>query len=162
MAGGREAPGLRRSTVKASPKETKEYSAFVAQHVPKRPLLRNVITAFLVGGTICAIGQVAFLLLLRSGMQDVPALGYVSAIMIAIGAGLTGLGSYDEVGRFGGMGSALPITGFANSIVSPAMEFKREGYVLGVSAKMFSIAGPVIVYGLITAAVVVVIRIILV
>jgi len=70
-----------------------------------------------------------------------------------VGALLTGLGVYDEIGRVGGMGSALPITGFANSIVSPAMEFKREGFVLGVSAKMFNVAGPVIVYGILTAAV---------
>ena len=82
------------------------------------------------------------------------AIAFTAGIMIAAGATLTGFGIYDEIGRVGGMGSALPITGFANSIVSPAMEFKREGFILGVSAKMFNVAGPVIVYGLLSAAIV--------
>lgn len=88
------------------------------------------------------------------GMTPKAASGPTSSVMIFIGALLTGLGIYDEIGRVGGMGAALPITGFANSIVSPAMEFKREGWVLGVGAKMFTVAGPVIVYGLLSSFVV--------
>ncbi|MDP2859974.1 MAG: SpoVA/SpoVAEb family sporulation membrane protein [Bacillota bacterium] len=110
--------------------------------------------AFGVGGTICALGQVVLLWLLGLGLRESQAGAYTSAIMIGVGATLTGLGIYDEIGSVGGMGSALPITGFANSIVSPAMEFKREGFILGVSAKMFNVAGPVIVYGLLSAALV--------
>lgn len=96
--------------------------------------------------------------LLRSRIPEQQAIGYTSGLMVVLGSVLTAVGYYDEIGRVGGMGSALPITGFANSIVAPAMEFKREGYVLGVAAKMFNVAGPVIVYGLVTAAIVTLIR----
>ncbi len=90
-------------------------------------------------------------LLLFWGVGPLMALMVAAAILVFLGGLLTGLGVYDEVGRVGGMGAALPITGFANSIVSPAMEFKREGWVMGVGARMFSIAGPVVVYGLLTS-----------
>ncbi|MGE5485216.1 MAG: SpoVA/SpoVAEb family sporulation membrane protein [Ignavibacteriales bacterium] len=126
---------------------------------PPRPILKNAALAFLVGGAICLIGQVVLNMLLP-GMGKEMATPLTSGAMVAVGAVLTGLGLYDEIGRVGGMGSAIPITGFANSIVSPAMEFKREGFVLGASAKMFTIAGPVIVYGLVTAAVVTLLRMI--
>jgi len=122
--------------------------------VPPRPILRNVALAFVTGGAICAVGEIVLLWLLGFGLQENRAIAFTAAIMIVAGATLTGLGVYDEIGRAGGMGSALPITGFANSIVSPAMEFKREGFILGVSAKMFNVAGPVIVYGLLSAALV--------
>ncbi|HEY8449636.1 MAG TPA: SpoVA/SpoVAEb family sporulation membrane protein, partial [Bacillota bacterium] len=99
------------------------------------------------------IGQAVMNWFLRNGLRPDDAAASTAAVMIGVGALLTGLGVYDEVGRFGGMGAALPITGFANSIVAPALEYKREGYVLGVAARMFSIAGPVVVYGLLVSIV---------
>jgi stage V sporulation protein AC len=97
--------------------------------------------------------------LIRSGLPLNQAYAVVSAAMILLGAFTTGIGIYDELGRFAGMGAALPITGFANSIVSPAMEFKREGFVLGVSAKMFQVAGPVIVHASIISLVVSILKV---
>jgi stage V sporulation protein AC len=122
---------------------------------PRRPVLKNVTLAFAVGGTISAIGQVFLSYLVGRGVPQKEALAMTSGFMVFWGALLTGLGIYDAIGRVAGMGAALPITGFANSMVSPAMEFKREGYVLGVGAKLFTVAGPVIVYGLVAAMLVV-------
>ncbi len=122
---------------------------------PKPPIIKNCCWAFVVGGLICIIGQFIqnyFMSALEMPKPDASAA--TSAVMIFLGALFTGLGIYDELGKVAGAGSVVPITGFANSIVSPAMEFKREGYVFGVGAKMFVIAGPVIVYGTITAFVV--------
>ncbi|MGE5541796.1 MAG: stage V sporulation protein AC [Bacillota bacterium] len=145
--------------MKATTSEANEYRELVTSMTPPRPIVRNAVLAFLVGGLICAVGQIILNLLLP-GMGKEIATPLTSGTMVSVGAVLTGLGLYDEIGRVGGMGSAIPITGFANSIVSPAMEFKREGFVLGASAKMFTIAGPVIVYGLVTAAVVTLLRMI--
>lgn len=119
--------------------------------MPPRPVLRNGILAFLVGGGISSVGEVARQGFLRLGLGPDLAAGPTAAVIIFLGALLTGLGVYDEIGRVGGMGAALPVSGFANSIVAPAMEYKREGWVLGVGAKMFIVAGPVIVYGLVTS-----------
>ncbi len=138
--------------MKASAGQAKEYRSLVNQKSPARPVLRNTLSAFVVGGLICAVGQLILDGLTgTAGMSPTEATPVASGIMVALGAILTGFGVYDEIGRVGGMGSAIPITGFANSIVSPAMEFKSEGFVLGLGAKMFIIAGPVIVYGLVTA-----------
>jgi stage V sporulation protein AC len=126
---------------------------------PPRPLGRNVARAFLVGGLICAIGQGALAFWSGRGFPKEQAIALTAGTMVAIAALLTGLGVYDAIGQFGGMGSALPITGFSNSIVSPALEYKREGYILGVGARMFTVAGPVIVYGLLSAVVVALFRI---
>ncbi|MCL6581485.1 MAG: SpoVA/SpoVAEb family sporulation membrane protein, partial [Firmicutes bacterium] len=111
----------------------------VARHAPRPPLLRNVLGAFFVGGAICAVGQVFLGLFLTRGLPLKEATTPASTIMIVLGALLTGLGVYDEVSKRGGMGAALPITGFANSIVAPAMEFRREGLVLGVGAWLFDV-----------------------
>jgi stage V sporulation protein AC len=120
--------------------------------------LRNIVWAFFVGGAICAVGQ-AFLGLFLTGGAALREAGVgASAVMIALGASLTGLGVYDEIGKRAGMGAALPITGFANSIVSPAMEYRREGLVLGVGARLFTIAGPVIVYAVAAALIVTLVR----
>lgn len=122
---------------------------------PKPPLVKNVCWAFVVGGIICVIGQIIQNFISNEwGLSKPDATAATSAVMIFLGSFFTGLGVYDELGKRAGAGSVVPITGFANSIVASAMEFKREGYVFGVGAKMFTIAGPVIVYGTITAFVV--------
>lgn len=131
-----------------------EYGKYVKKKLPKSKLLRNSLRAFVVGGLICTVGQfISNVLRLRGyGQEEVAAL--TSVAMIFLGALLTGLNVYDDIGKFGGAGSIVPITGFANSIVSPAMEFKSEGFVLGVGGKMFIIAGPVLVFGISTSIIV--------
>lgn len=113
---------------------------------PKSNIVKDCIIAFIIGGLICDVGQFFNNWLLSAGIPKDDAGTWVSIIMIFIGAFLTGIGVYDKLGSFAGAGSIVPITGFANSIVSPAIEFKKEGYILGVGAKMFTIAGPVLVY----------------
>lgn len=125
----------------------KEYKEYVNQKVPKPNYIKNCIWAFLVGGLICTIAQIIMNSLKEYGLNKTDANTVTVIIMVFFGAFLTGLGLYDKLGKKAGAGSIVPISGFANSIVSPAMEFKREGYVLGVGAKMFSLAGPVLVYG---------------
>lgn len=125
----------------------KEYKEYVNQKVPKPNYIKNCIWAFLVGGLICTIAQIIMNSLKEYGLNKTDANTVTVIIMVFLGAFLTGLGLYDKLGKKAGAGSIVPISGFANSIVSPAMEFKREGYVLGVGAKMFSLAGPVLVYG---------------
>lgn len=115
---------------------------------PKSKLFKNCICAFIVGGIICDIGQFFNNYLLGWGMSPDNVSSWVTIIMIFIGALLTGIGVYDKIANVAGAGTVVPITGFANSIVSPAIEFKKEGYILGVGAKMFTIAGPVLVYGI--------------
>ncbi len=132
----------------------KWYQAQFNQAKPKPPIVKNALWAFVVGGLICTFGQVILNYFVSLGLSQKEAGGPTSAVLIFLAALFTGLGVYDELGRRAGAGSIVPITGFANSIVAPAMEFKREGYVFGVGAKMFVIAGPVIVYGLVTAFVV--------
>lgn len=132
----------------------KEYGQYVEKVSPKSKIARNVARAFVVGGVICMIGQFLTNLFKERGLEPDMVSSLTSMTMIFLGALFTGLNVYDDIGRYAGAGSIVPITGFANSIVSPAMEFKSEGYVLGVGAKMFVIAGPVLVYG-ITASVVV-------
>ncbi|MDP4092493.1 MAG: stage V sporulation protein AC [Bacillota bacterium] len=125
-----------------------EYLKYVEEKSPKSKVLRNVTRAFVIGGLICIVGQFISNLIISKGVKPEDAAGLTSLIMIFFGAFFTGLNVYDELGRFAGAGSIVPITGFANSIVSPAMEYKREGFVVGVGARMFIIAGPVIVYGI--------------
>lgn len=132
----------------AKEKEKKEYQQMVSAKSPKSNLLKDCLMAFIVGGIICDIGQFFSNVLASTGLPKDDVSAYTSIIMVFLGAFLTGLGVYDDIGKVGGAGSIVPISGFANSIVSPAMEFKREGYVLGVGAKMFNIAGPVLVYGI--------------
>lgn len=124
-----------------------EYNAYVTRLSPKSPLWKDCLNAFWIGGLICVIGQLIGdgIKLLDWGEDQTAAA--TSAVMIFLGALFTGLNLYDDVAKVAGAGTIVPITGFANSIVSPAMEFKSEGLVLGVGAKMFSIAGPVLVYG---------------
>lgn len=135
-------------------KEQQDYQSFAKQRQPKPPYLQNIIMAFLVGGIICTIGQIILNFYISRGLSPKEAGAPTSATMIFLGAFLTGLGIYDRIGMRAGAGSIVPITGFANSIVSPAMEFKREGYVFGVAAKMFVVAGPVLAFGISAASLV--------
>lgn len=131
----------------SSNREKEQYQQLVEQKAPKTPLFRNMAVAFVVGGLICILGQILINFFLDRGMNLQDARGAETVILVFLAAFFTGLGWYDKLGEFAGAGSIVPITGFANSIVSPAMEFKREGYVLGVGARMFTVAGPVLVYG---------------
>lgn len=126
----------------------------VNQKEPKPTLFKNMVWAFVVGGLICTVGQFFLNYFVSQGMNPKEAGTPVSIIMVFLGAFFTGLGWYDLLGKKAGAGSIVPITGFANSVVSPAIEFKREGLVFGVGAKMFQIAGPVIVFGISTAAII--------
>lgn len=115
---------------------------------PKPNILKNCFRAFWTGGLICVIGEIIFKVLQTMGQDRIQSMTWETIIMIFIGAMLTGIGIYDKIGDYAGAGSVVPITGFANSIVSPSIEFKKEGYVFGVAAKMFTIAGPVLVYSI--------------
>ena len=127
----------------------KNYKDYVDKISPKPKYLKNYTLAFIVGGLICMIGQgINDMYMNFMGLEKLQASCATSMTLIFIGALLTGLGVYDLIGKRAGAGSIIPITGFANSIVSPAMEYKREGFVLGVGANLFKIAGPVLVYGI--------------
>lgn len=126
----------------------KNYLEYVKAISPKTKQKRSLFHAFWVGGVICSIGQtIRYLLQYFAGLSGDELSSFVSMIMIFLGALLTGLGVYDRIGKYAGGGSIVPITGFANSVVSPAMEFKTEGYIYGTAAKMFVVAGPIIVFG---------------
>lgn len=126
----------------------KEYARLVKEATPDSQLGMDMIKAFLVGGTICLVGQLIGDLYVSLGISKEDSAALVSSTLILIGAVLTAFGVYDKIANIGKAGTLVPITGFANSIVSPAMEYKTEGLVPGVGTKMFTIAGPVIVYGI--------------
>lgn len=130
------------------------YKDMVDKTNPPSSLIKDCIFAFIIGGLICDVGQFVMNLFLSIGVPLDDVGSYVSSVMVFLGAFFTGLGVYDNLGKFAGAGSIVPITGFANSIVSPAMEFKKEGYVFGVGSKMFVIAGPVLVFGISTSIIV--------
>jgi len=131
-----------------------QYNDYVKQKQPQPALVKNLLWAFVVGGLICDVGQFVINASVSFGFNKEEASTIGVVVMIFLGAFLTGLGVYDQIGKRAGAGSIVPITGFANSIVSPAMEFKREGYVFGVAAKMFVLAGPVLVYGIATSVII--------
>ena len=125
------------------------YIEYVKSISPKTKEKRSLFRAFWVGGLICSIGQtIRYAFEYGLGLKGDELASYVSMVLIFLGAFLTGLGVYDRIGKYAGGGSIVPITGFANSVVSPAMEFKTEGFIYGVAAKMFVIAGPIIVFGI--------------
>ena len=130
-----------------------EYQKLVSEKAPKSPILKDCLWAFFVGGFICALGQFLLEGYQMSELDLESAKTLVSVTLIFISAALTALGVFDKIAKHAGAGTLVPITGFANAVVSPAIEYRAEGYVLGVGAKMFTIAGPVIVYG-VTASVV--------
>ena len=130
-----------------------EYLSYVKEISPPSPLGKNILCAFLVGGAICTVGQLFSNWYTSMDIGKDAASTATSVTMIFLGALLTALNLYDNIAKFGGAGTIIPISGFANSIVSPAMEFKSEGLVLGLAAKMFVVAGPVLVYGILTSSV---------
>lgn len=125
-----------------------EYRNYADSHSPRSKAGCNMLRAFLVGGAICLVGQLLTDIFMAMGAAQETAGTGCSISLIFIGALLTGLGYYDNMAKFAGAGTLVPITGFANSVVAPALEFKTEGFVLGTAAKMFIISGPVIVYGI--------------
>ena len=125
----------------------KNYLKYVNSFDPPTQHFKTCVRAFLVGGLICCIGQFLRFMLEFAGLTSDELAGTVSVILIFIGVLLTGLGVYDRIGKNAGAGSIVPITGFANSVASPAVEFKTEGFVYGMAAKMFNVAGPIIVFG---------------
>ncbi len=127
---------------------SEDYTKLTEKTAKKSPILKDTIFAFLIGGSICTVGQILYNIyydVLKLSVTDSKT--YVSITLVFLSALLTGLGIYDKIAKFGGAGTLVPITGFANAMVSPALEFKTEGYVLGLGTKIFAIAGPVIVYG---------------
>lgn len=125
-----------------------EYGAYVKKVSPNSKMLPNLIRAFAIGGAICCVGQAILELYAALDLSKELAATFTSISLVFLGALLTGLGVYDDIAKYGGAGTLVPITGFANAVVSPALEFKTEGYVTGTGAKMFVISGPVIVYGI--------------
>ena len=125
-----------------------EYNEYIKKKQAPSPLGKDLLFAFLVGGLICTLGQLVInFVMLRYGVDFKTASPIASITIVVLTAILTGIGVYDEIGRYGGAGSMVPISGFANSVVSAALEFKREGMIYGIGAKIFTIAGPVILYG---------------
>ena len=126
----------------------KEYAQLVKQMSPKSPIWKDCLMAFVVGGAICALGQVFINWYSSMGLEEQEAGTAASMSLVALSALFTGLSLYDDLAKHAGAGTLVPITGFANAIAAPAVEFKTEGMILGTAAKMFTIAGPVIVYGI--------------
>ena len=126
----------------------KQYGRLVKEMSPKSPIWRDCLLSFLIGGGICLLGQVFMNFYTGIELSKEDAATATSISLVAISALLTGLSLYDDIAKYAGAGTLVPITGFANSIAAPAVEFKTEGFILGVGARMFTIAGPVIVYGL--------------
>ena len=132
----------------------KNYQEYVNKKSPNSPIFKNCFNSFWVGGLICLIGQFIMEICKYNGLDKTASGTIVSISLIFLSAFLTSLNIFNKIGKFAGAGSLVPITGFANSIVSPAMEYKSEGYVMGVGAKMFTVAGPVLVYGISTSVIV--------
>ncbi len=136
--------------------DRKLYQEHVKKTAPKSPMMRSLVAAFFIGGLICCIGEgvgdIVKVIVPEIPKEDVGS--WVSMSMIFLGSFLTAIGVYDKIGHFAGAGSIVPITGFANSVVSPAMEYNREGVFFGVCAKMFIIAGPIIVFGTVASIIV--------
>ena len=135
--------------MKENPLETpSKYSKYVDKKSPNSPILKNCFNAFWVGGLICSLGQIIFDFCIYKGLDTDNSNTIVAICLIGLAAFLTGLNIFNKIGKFAGAGSLVPITGFSNSIVSPAMEYKSEGYIMGVGGKMFTVAGPVLVFGI--------------
>ena len=131
----------------------KEYQQFVQDRAKKSPLLKDCTLAFLIGGAICVLGQVIMDQYMALGLSKTDASTATSVTLVFLSVLLTGLNLYNKLGRYGGAGTLVPITGFANAVASPAIDFKSEGLITGMAAKMFPVAGPVIVFGVAASAV---------
>ena len=132
----------------------KKYQEYVNKKSPNSPILKNCFNAFWVGGLICTFGQIILLICKARGLDEATSGTIASIILIGLSAFLTGLNIFNKIGKFAGAGSLVPITGFANSIVAPSIEYKSAGYVMGVGSKMFTIAGPVLVFGICSSIIV--------
>lgn len=132
----------------------KKYQEYVNKKSPNSPILKNCFNAFWVGGLICTFGQIILLICKARGLDEATSGTIASIILIGLSAFLTGLNIFNKIGKFAGAGSLVPITGFANSIVAPSIEYKSEGCVMGVGSKMFTIAGPVLVFGICSSIIV--------
>ena len=130
----------------------KEYQEYVKRKAKKSPIVKDVALAFFVGGLICVLGQVIQNGWTAAGLGEKDAGTATSCTLVFLSALLTGLNIYNKLARFGGAGTLVPITGFANAVVSPAIDFKSEGLITGMAAKMFTVAGPVIVFGTVTSS----------
>ena len=130
-----------------------EYQAYVKTVVPKSPFLKNVVIAFLVGGAICTLGEALLQLYISLGVDKDNASSLVSTTLVFLSALFTSLGLYHKLARYAGAGTLVPITGFANAVVSPAIDFHAEGLITGTAVKMFTVAGPVIVFGTVASIV---------
>lgn len=124
-----------------------QYARYIKQMSPNSTLVKDMLNAFWIGGLICVIGQLVRGGLAALGLDELAAAAGTAVIMVLLGASFTGMDLYDDIAKVAGAGTVVPITGFANAIVSPAMEFRSEGLVTGLGAKMFTVAGPVLVYG---------------
>ncbi|RDW17995.1 stage V sporulation protein AC [Oceanobacillus chungangensis] len=145
------------------PPNAQEYQAFQQQREVKRPLLKNCLKAFFVGGLICLIGQlISTFYIYYFNFTEQTAGNPTTATLIFLTMLLTGFGVYDRIGQFGGAGSAVPVTGFGNAVISAAIEHKTEGFILGVGGNIFKVAGPVIVYGVFSAFIVALIKTIII
>ena len=133
-----------------------EYRKYAGKHAPRSHVGRNCLGAFLVGGAICCLGQALLDLYGAWGLDEQAAAAAESVTLVFLGALLTGLGIYDDLARLGGAGTLVPITGFANSVAAPAIEFQREGAITGVGARLFTLAGPVLAYGIAASVAVVI------
>jgi stage V sporulation protein AC len=133
--------------------DKKRYKKLTEKASPNSPILKNMFFAFLIGGAICALGQIFMNIYIYLGVEKDTAGTLVSITLILISVILTGLNLFDRIAKIAGAGTLVPITGFANSVASPAIEFKSEGFVLGMAAKMFIISGPVIVYGTVASVI---------
>ena len=129
------------------------YDAYVKQKSPDSPVIKDVVKAFLIGGAICTIGQGILNAWKMAGLDETKSAMLTTATLILIGAVLTGIGLYDKIAKHAGAGTIVPVTGFSNAVVSAALEYKTEGFILGMSANLFKIAGPVIVYGTVASVV---------
>lgn len=132
-------------------KKQKSYEAYVKQKTPVHNVWKNMFRAFVTGGTICTIGQVISNYASRMGMEEELAGCSTSVLLVLLSVLLTGFGLYPKIAKWGGAGALVPITGFANSVAAPAIEYKKEGQVFGIGCKIFTIAGPVILYGIVTS-----------
>ena len=131
-----------------------KYETMANEVTPKSKIFQDCLKAFLVGGLICDVGQLINNIATNYGFPEEQVMNIVPIVMIFLGALLTGTGIYGKLAEFGGAGTVVPITGFSNAVVSPAIEFKKEGFIFGVAAKMFTIAGPVLVYGIGTSVII--------